>query len=102
MCVIAALVKLTSTGPVFFRQQRYGLDGRSILVWKFRSMLVCEEGVAAKQATKDDPRVTRIGSILRKTSLDELPQLFNVIEGQACRWSVPALMRQLRMSTIVD
>ncbi len=81
MLIIALLVKLTSPGPIFFRQQRYGLDGREILVWKFRSMRVCEAGAAARQATKDDPRVTRIGSILRKTSLDELPQLFNVLEG---------------------
>lgn len=81
MMVIAALVKLTSPGPIFFRQRRYGLDGREILVWKFRSMRTCDNGPVVKQATKDDPRITRVGSILRKTSLDELPQLFNVLEG---------------------
>ena len=81
MVVISLLVKLTSPGPVFFRQQRYGLDGREIRVWKFRSMRVCEVGAAARQAIKDDPRVTPVGRILRKTSLDELPQLFNVLEG---------------------
>ncbi|TWU05693.1 undecaprenyl-phosphate glucose phosphotransferase [Stieleria varia] len=81
MMLIATMVKLTSKGPVFFRQRRYGLDGREILVWKFRSMRTCDNGPVVKQATKDDPRITRVGAILRKTSLDELPQLFNVLEG---------------------
>jgi putative colanic acid biosysnthesis UDP-glucose lipid carrier transferase len=81
MAFCALLIELTSPGPVFFRQKRYGLDGREIRVWKFRTMSVCEEGPAAVQATKNDPRVTPIGRILRKTSLDELPQLFNVIGG---------------------
>ena len=81
MCVIAALVKRSSPGPVFFRQRRYGLDGREIQVWKFRSMRVCEDGANVKQATQDDPRVTKLGAFLRRTSLDELPQLFNVLEG---------------------
>lgn len=77
----AVLVKLSSPGPIFFRQRRYGLDGREILVWKFRSMRACDNGPVVNQATKEDPRITPIGRILRKTSLDELPQLFNVIEG---------------------
>lgn len=77
----ALLVKLSSPGPIFFRQKRYGLDGKEILVWKFRSMYTCDNGPVVKQATKNDPRVTPIGRILRRTSLDELPQLFNVIEG---------------------
>ncbi len=81
MLVIAAAVKFSSPGPVFFRQRRYGLDGREINVWKFRTMRVCEDGEKVVQATKGDPRVTRLGAFLRKTSLDELPQLFNVIEG---------------------
>ncbi len=81
MLVIAAIIKITSPGPVFFRQRRYGLDGREILVWKFRSMTVCEDGAQVTQATKNDSRVTRIGAILRKTSLDELPQLLNVLVG---------------------
>jgi putative colanic acid biosynthesis UDP-glucose lipid carrier transferase len=81
MAVIAALIKLTSPGPVFFRQLRYGLDGREILVWKFRTMRVCEDGGTVKQATRNDSRVTPLGAVLRKTSLDELPQLFNVLEG---------------------
>ena len=81
MLLIAILIKLTSKGPVFFRQKRYGLDGREILVWKFRSMTVCEDGDKVTQATKNDARVTRLGAILRKTSLDEFPQLFNVLLG---------------------
>ncbi len=80
-CMIALLVKVTSPGPVFFRQRRYGLDGQEIRVWKFRSMRVCDDGPVVKQATANDPRITRVGGILRRTSLDELPQLFNVIEG---------------------
>ncbi len=81
MAAIAVAVKLSSPGPVFFRQRRYGLDGREIRVWKFRTMKVCEDGPQAVQAVKNDPRVTRLGAFLRKTSLDELPQLFNVLGG---------------------
>ena len=81
MLLIAAAIKFSSPGPVFFRQRRYGLDGREILVWKFRSMRTCEDGPVIQQATKNDTRVTPIGKILRKSSLDELPQLFNVIAG---------------------
>jgi putative colanic acid biosynthesis UDP-glucose lipid carrier transferase len=81
MLACAAAVKLSSPGPVFFRQKRYGLDGRPIDVWKFRSMRVCENGPEVKQAVKGDARITRVGAFLRKTSLDELPQLFNVLEG---------------------
>jgi putative colanic acid biosynthesis UDP-glucose lipid carrier transferase len=82
MLVIAMLVKLTSPGPVIFRQRRYGLDGQEILVYKFRSMTVTEDGATITQATKQDSRVTPIGRILRKYSLDELPQLFNVLQGR--------------------
>jgi putative colanic acid biosynthesis UDP-glucose lipid carrier transferase len=81
MCVIAILVKLTSTGPVIFKQRRYGLDGREILVYKFRTMRVTEDGPQVKQATRDDDRITWVGRFLRKTSLDELPQLINVLRG---------------------
>jgi putative colanic acid biosynthesis UDP-glucose lipid carrier transferase len=81
MAIIAIMIKTSSPGPVFFRQRRYGLDGREIRVWKFRSMTVCESEGKFVQATRDDPRVTRVGRVLRKTSLDELPQLFNVLEG---------------------
>lgn len=86
MTIVGLLVKLTSRGPVFFRQKRYGLDGKEILVWKFRSMRtdLCqtgERGTKVQQATTDDPRITPFGKFIRKTSLDELPQLFNVIGG---------------------
>lgn len=87
MAVIAMLVKRSSPGPVFFRQKRYGLQGEEIGVWKFRSMRVGnngetgDNGKVVKQATKDDQRITPIGRILRRTSLDELPQLFNVLGG---------------------
>ena len=82
MLFIAAAVKLTSRGPVLFKQLRYGLDGQKIEVWKFRSMTVCENGDKVVQATKNDKRLTAIGGFLRKSSLDELPQIFNVISGQ--------------------
>ncbi len=81
MALIAAAVKLTSSGPVIFRQKRYGLDGREIRVLKFRSMTVCEDGNTVTQAAKNDSRLTAIGGFLRSTSLDELPQLFNVMLG---------------------
>ncbi|MCI0491684.1 MAG: undecaprenyl-phosphate glucose phosphotransferase [Planctomycetes bacterium] len=81
MLLTAAAIKLTSKGPVFFRQKRYGLDGREILVWKFRTMTCCEDGSNVRQATHNDNRVTPIGQILRRMSIDELPQLFNVLEG---------------------
>jgi putative colanic acid biosynthesis UDP-glucose lipid carrier transferase len=82
MLLIAIAVKLTSKGPVFFRQRRYGLDGREIPVWKFRSMTVQENGSEVKQATRNDSRLTPIGGFLRRSSLDELPQIFNVLSGQ--------------------
>jgi putative colanic acid biosynthesis UDP-glucose lipid carrier transferase len=81
LLLVAIAIKLTSRGPVFFRQRRYGLDGREILVWKFRTMTVCEDGHQVTQAGKKDARVTRLGGVLRRTSIDELPQLFNVMEG---------------------
>jgi putative colanic acid biosysnthesis UDP-glucose lipid carrier transferase len=81
MAIIAAWIKLTSPGPTLFRQTRYGLDGREIRIWKFRTMTVCEDGAQAVQARRNDPRVTWLGAILRRTSLDELPQLFNVLAG---------------------
>src|SRR6185295_13415550 len=79
MLAIAIGVKLSSPGPVLFKQRRYGVDGRKIVVYKFRSMSVAEDGEVVKQATKDDTRVTRFGAFLRKTSLDELPQFINVL-----------------------
>lgn len=79
---IALGVKLGSPGPVIFRQNRYGLDGRRIVVYKFRSMTVCEDGPVVVQARQGDARVTRFGAFLRRTSLDELPQFFNVLQGR--------------------
>ncbi|WP_286263344.1 undecaprenyl-phosphate glucose phosphotransferase [Thalassotalea atypica] len=82
MFFIAILVKLTSKGPVLFKQKRYGLDGREIKIYKFRSMaLVQKEVDKVKQATKFDARITPVGAFLRRTSLDELPQFFNVLQG---------------------
>jgi putative colanic acid biosynthesis UDP-glucose lipid carrier transferase len=82
LLLIAVLVKLTSPGPVLFRQRRYGLDGKEIVVYKFRSMLVMEDGAVVRQATRDDSRITPIGRFLRKNSLDELPQFINVLQGR--------------------
>jgi putative colanic acid biosynthesis UDP-glucose lipid carrier transferase len=81
MLAIALGVKLSSPGPIIFRQRRYGLDGHEIIVYKFRTMKVCEDGAQIKQATSDDRRVTWFGGLLRRTSLDELPQFFNVLQG---------------------
>jgi putative colanic acid biosynthesis UDP-glucose lipid carrier transferase len=81
MLVVAAGVLITSPGPVFFRQRRYGLSGREIHVFKFRTMTVCEDGPNVQQAQKNDKRITPLGAFLRRTSLDELPQLFNVVGG---------------------
>ncbi len=81
MAAIAVAIKLTSPGPALFRQRRYGLDGREIRIWKFRTMNVCEDGPQAVQTKPNDPRVTPLGALLRRTSLDELPQLFNVLAG---------------------
>ena len=82
LVLIAIGVKLSSPGPIIFKQYRYGLRGNKIEVWKFRSMTVCENGGDVQQARKQDPRVTPFGAFLRRTSLDELPQLFNVLQGR--------------------
>jgi putative colanic acid biosynthesis UDP-glucose lipid carrier transferase len=82
MLIIALAVKLTSRGPVFFRQRRYGLNGEEIRVLKFRTMSVMEDGAEVKQAVKNDQRVTKVGAILRRTSLDELPQFIQVLTGE--------------------
>ena len=82
LLVVAILVKISSPGPVIFRQRRYGLDGQEIAVYKFRTMKVTEDGEQIRQASKSDSRITPIGSVLRRTSLDELPQLLNVLQGR--------------------
>jgi putative colanic acid biosysnthesis UDP-glucose lipid carrier transferase len=82
MAVISVAVKLSSPGPAIFRQRRYGLDGHPIVVYKFRTMSVVEDGDVIVQATKDDLRVTPVGRFLRRYSLDEFPQFFNVLQGR--------------------
>ena len=82
LLIVAIAVKLDSPGPIFFRQNRAGWNGKIFRIWKFRSMYVHQpEQGKLKQATKDDPRITRVGAFIRKTSLDELPQVFNVLTG---------------------
>jgi putative colanic acid biosysnthesis UDP-glucose lipid carrier transferase len=75
-------VKLSSPGPAIFRQRRNGLDGEEIIVYKFRSMRAQDNGAVVVQATKDDPRITPFGAFIRRTSLDELPQFVNVLQGR--------------------
>jgi putative colanic acid biosynthesis UDP-glucose lipid carrier transferase len=82
MILTALLVRLTSPGPALFKQRRYGLDGCEIIVYKFRTMTVMQDGDDIPQATADDRRVTPIGRLLRRTSIDELPQLINVLQGR--------------------
>ena len=82
MLLIALAIKLDSPGPVLFRQVRYGLDGRKFQVWKFRSMKALQDGSTVPQATREDPRVTRVGRLIRRYSLDELPQFLNVLTGE--------------------
>ena len=81
MLVVAAAIKLESPGPVIFRQRRHGFNGREFTIWKFRTMTVMEDGPSVVQATATDRRVTRIGRFLRRASIDEVPQLFNVLSG---------------------
>jgi len=83
MLVIAAMVKLSSPGPVFFRQKRKGIDGHQFEIYKFRSMKMhAETAGKVTQATRGDPRITAVGAFLRRTSLDELPQFINVLKGE--------------------
>ena len=82
MLALALAIRLDSPGPALFKQRRYGLDGREINIYKFRSMNVLEDGAEIRQATRNDARVTRLGSVMRRYSLDELPQLFNVLQGR--------------------
>jgi putative colanic acid biosynthesis UDP-glucose lipid carrier transferase len=82
MLLIAILVRLSSPGPVIFKQRRYGLDGQEITVYKFRTMTVTEDGDSIQQATRTDARITPLGRLLRRSSIDELPQLLNVLQGR--------------------
>ena len=86
MLMAAIAVKLSSPGPALFKQRRYGLHGEEIVVYKFRSMTVCEDGSVVAQAKRGDGRITAVGRLLRRTSMDELPQLFNVLRSdEPCR-----------------
>jgi putative colanic acid biosynthesis UDP-glucose lipid carrier transferase len=82
MLAIAAAVRLSSPGPVIFKQRRNGLGGEEIVVYKFRSMRTMDDGDQVRQATRDDERVTRVGRWIRRTSLDEMPQFINVLQGR--------------------
>jgi putative colanic acid biosysnthesis UDP-glucose lipid carrier transferase len=82
LLAVAMAIKLSSPGPVVFKQRRYGLNGEEILVYKFRSMTVCEDGPVMAQASRRDNRITPLGAFLRRRSLDELPQILNVLEGK--------------------
>ena len=82
MLLLALLIRLTSPGPIIFKQRRYGLDGQEIIVYKFRSMYVTEDGAQIEQVTREDPRITPVGRVLRSFSLDELPQFVNVLQGR--------------------
>ena len=82
MIIISIAILVTSPGPIIFKQRRYGLDSEEIIIYKFRTMRVLEDGEKVTQAKKDDPRITRLGAFLRRTSLDELPQFINVLQGR--------------------
>jgi putative colanic acid biosynthesis UDP-glucose lipid carrier transferase len=82
LVTIAVGIKRSSPGPILFRQRRYGVDGRKIVVYKFRTMTVAEDGDVVRQATRNDSRVTPFGAFLRRSSLDELPQFINVLQGR--------------------
>jgi putative colanic acid biosysnthesis UDP-glucose lipid carrier transferase len=82
MLALGVMVRMSSPGPIIFKQRRYGLDGREITIYKFRTMTVLEDGAQVVQARKEDERITPVGRFMRRYSLDELPQLFNVLQGQ--------------------
>jgi lipopolysaccharide/colanic/teichoic acid biosynthesis glycosyltransferase len=83
MAIVAVAIRLDSPGPILFRQRRHGFNNEAITVWKFRSMRVeATDHTAKRQVEKNDTRVTKVGRFIRKTSLDELPQIFNVLTGE--------------------
>src|SRR5262249_5473913 len=81
LALVAIAVKLETSGPIIFRQRRHGFNGKPFQILKFRTMTVLEDGASVKQAQRFDKRVTRVGAWLRRTSIDELPQLINVLKG---------------------
>ena len=103
LLVVALAVKLSSPGPVIFRQRRYGLAGDEIVVYKFRTMTVTEDGDTIKQAGQHDQRVTRLGAFMRRTSIDELPQFINVLQGRMHMVGKPSnhLTVRLRLTCFV-
>jgi len=82
LAIVSLAIKLDSRGPVIFRQSRRGFNGHEFMIWKFRTMTVVENGTVIYQAKRNDERVTRVGRLLRVTSIDELPQLVNVLRGE--------------------
>ena len=100
MVLTALAIRLDSPGPIFFRQRRHGFNHEEVVVWKFRTMKVeASDATASRQVTADDDRVTRVGRILRSTSLDELPQLLNVLKGEMSLVGPrPPLPRAIRTS----
>jgi len=82
LILVAVAIKIDSPGPIFFRQTRHGFNGKRFMIFKFRSMSVLEDGQAIKQATVNDSRVTRVGAFIRRASIDEIPQLINVLRGE--------------------
>ena len=82
MLIVAIILKITSSGPIIYKQLRYGINHSQIMVWKFSTMRVAKQNSICSYTTlKNDPRVTKFGTFLRKTSIDEFPQFFNVIKG---------------------
>ncbi|MCP3460399.1 sugar transferase [Bradyrhizobium sp. CCGUVB23] len=102
MLVTATLIAVTSKGSVIFRQNRVGFNGRVFRILKFRTMRTVDDGPMIVQAGEHDPRVTSLGKWLRKHSIDELPQLINVLRGAICRWSDPDRMQSLTMWSMKD
>jgi exopolysaccharide biosynthesis polyprenyl glycosylphosphotransferase len=80
--IVALAIRLDSKGPIFFRQNRIGFSGRTFQIYKFRTMITMDNGDVVRQASRNDKRVTRVGRLLRRSSIDELPQLLNVLQGE--------------------
>jgi lipopolysaccharide/colanic/teichoic acid biosynthesis glycosyltransferase len=91
MLLASLIIKSESKGPTIFKQRRVGFNGREFTIYTFRTMSVLEDGRQVSQTRRNDPRVTRVGGVLRQSSIDELPQLFNVIKGEI--WSKAARRR---------
>ena len=88
--IVAIAIKLDSDGPIIFRQRRTGLKAKEFVIFKFRTMTVLDDGPAVIQACRDDPRATLVGKFLRRSSIDELPQLLNVLKTKCPGWAATA------------